>query len=222
MEGVRHRPSARTSPAASEGEVRGAGRGTLVRPTIPAAAGRVPPRPTRLTQQAGTFDKKAFIASVKTAIEAKSPKTLKEADEDRWGVGQGGRGQGRRWSRPGGPGKAGQQARDIEQATAAAGHLEVGAEAGHPDGPRAASGSAVCRSPPPVRSQAGAARAGQPRGRRRRSTRGGGRQRSSDEQLAESARAAVRAGCGRQAREVAAAHADTAPGEYRLAGCSRS
>jgi len=31
-------------------------------------------------QQAGTFDKKAFIASVKAAIEAKSPKTLKEAD----------------------------------------------------------------------------------------------------------------------------------------------
>ncbi len=32
-------------------------------------------------QQAGTFDKKAFIAAVKTAIEAKSPKTLKEADK---------------------------------------------------------------------------------------------------------------------------------------------
>ena len=31
-------------------------------------------------QPAGTFDKKAFIAAVKTAIEAKSPKTLKEAD----------------------------------------------------------------------------------------------------------------------------------------------
>lgn len=31
-------------------------------------------------QQAGTFDKVAFIASVKAAIEAKSPKTLKEAD----------------------------------------------------------------------------------------------------------------------------------------------
>src|SRR6185503_14860280 len=30
-------------------------------------------------QQPGTFDKKAFIAAVKTAIEAKSPKTLKEA-----------------------------------------------------------------------------------------------------------------------------------------------
>ena len=30
-------------------------------------------------QQAGTFDKKAFITAVKTAIEAKSPKTLKEA-----------------------------------------------------------------------------------------------------------------------------------------------
>ena len=32
-------------------------------------------------QQAGSFDKKAFIAAVKTAIEAKSPKTLKEADD---------------------------------------------------------------------------------------------------------------------------------------------
>ncbi|WP_175347886.1 phage tail protein [Cellulomonas humilata] len=31
-------------------------------------------------QQPGAFDKKAFIAAVKTAIEAKSPKTLKEAD----------------------------------------------------------------------------------------------------------------------------------------------
>lgn len=32
-------------------------------------------------QQAGTFDKKAFIAAVKTAIEAKAPKTLKEASD---------------------------------------------------------------------------------------------------------------------------------------------
>jgi hypothetical protein len=32
-------------------------------------------------QQAGSFDKKAFIAAVKQAIEAKSPKTLKEADD---------------------------------------------------------------------------------------------------------------------------------------------
>ena len=32
-------------------------------------------------QPAGTFDKKAFIAAVKAAIEAKSPKTLKEADD---------------------------------------------------------------------------------------------------------------------------------------------
>lgn len=31
-------------------------------------------------QQPGTFDKKAFIAAVKTAIEAKAPKTLSEAD----------------------------------------------------------------------------------------------------------------------------------------------
>ena len=32
-------------------------------------------------QQAGSFDKKSFIAAVKAAIEAKSPKTLKEADD---------------------------------------------------------------------------------------------------------------------------------------------
>ena len=32
-------------------------------------------------QPAGSFDKKAFIAAVKTAIEAKSPKTLQEADK---------------------------------------------------------------------------------------------------------------------------------------------
>ena len=32
-------------------------------------------------QQPGAFDKKAFIAAVKAAIEAKSPKTLKEADD---------------------------------------------------------------------------------------------------------------------------------------------
>ena len=32
-------------------------------------------------QQPGAFDKKAFVAAVKAAIEAKSPKTLKEADE---------------------------------------------------------------------------------------------------------------------------------------------
>jgi hypothetical protein len=35
---------------------------------------------TMEAQQPGTFDKKAFIAAVKAAIEAKSPKTLKEAD----------------------------------------------------------------------------------------------------------------------------------------------
>lgn len=35
---------------------------------------------TMNAQPAGSFDKQAFIAAVKTAIEAKSPKTLKEAD----------------------------------------------------------------------------------------------------------------------------------------------
>jgi hypothetical protein len=36
---------------------------------------------TMAAQQAGAFDKKAFIAAVKAAIEAKTPKTLKEADD---------------------------------------------------------------------------------------------------------------------------------------------
>jgi hypothetical protein len=36
---------------------------------------------TMEAQQPGTFDKKAFITAVKAAIEAKSPKTMKEADD---------------------------------------------------------------------------------------------------------------------------------------------
>ncbi|MGA8247572.1 MAG: hypothetical protein WB797_11760, partial [Nocardioides sp.] len=68
-------------------------------------------------QQAGTFDKKAFIASVKAAIEAKSPKTLKEADDYKESGKAGevkGEVQGLVTQ-----GKEG-QAEDIEQATAAA------------------------------------------------------------------------------------------------------
>ena len=66
-------------------------------------------------QQPGAFDKKAFIAAVKTAIEAKSPKTLKEADN--YKVREGRRGQGRGQ----GPRHRGKedQAKDVETATEA-------------------------------------------------------------------------------------------------------
>jgi hypothetical protein len=67
-------------------------------------------------QQAGTFDKKAFIAAVKTAIEAKSPKTLKEADEYKES-GKAGEVKGEIKGMVG-QGKEG-QAKDIETATAA-------------------------------------------------------------------------------------------------------
>ncbi|QNE21553.1 hypothetical protein F1D05_31070 [Kribbella qitaiheensis] len=68
-------------------------------------------------QQAGTFDKKAFIAAVKTAIEAKSPKTLKEADDYKES-GKAGEVKGDVKGMVG-QGKEG-QAKDIETATAAA------------------------------------------------------------------------------------------------------
>ena len=67
-------------------------------------------------QQAGSFDKKAFIAAVKTAIEAKSPKTLKEAD-DYTKSGKAGEVKGDVKGLVG-QGKQG-QAKDIETATAA-------------------------------------------------------------------------------------------------------
>src|SRR5262249_33245771 len=68
-------------------------------------------------QQAGSFDKKAFIAAVKTAIEAKSPKTLKEADDYK----EDGKAKEVKGDVKGlvTQGKEG-QAKDIEQATAAA------------------------------------------------------------------------------------------------------
>ncbi|TCN34597.1 hypothetical protein EV644_11985 [Kribbella orskensis] len=67
-------------------------------------------------QQAGAFDKKAFIAAVKTAIEAKSPKTLKEADNYKES-GKAGEVKGEIKGMVG-QGKEG-QAKDIETATEA-------------------------------------------------------------------------------------------------------
>ncbi|WP_216639957.1 hypothetical protein [Arthrobacter sp. QXT-31] len=67
-------------------------------------------------QQAGSFDKKAFIAAVKAAIEAKSPKTLQEADEyKKSGKAGEAKGQVKGLVTQGEEG----QAKDIEAATAA-------------------------------------------------------------------------------------------------------
>ena len=113
-------------------------------------------------QQPGAFDKKAFIAAVKAAIEAKSPKTLKEADNYKESGKAGevkGEVKGLVTS-----GKEG-QAKDIETATdAPPDQSKAVAEAGHPDGRRTARTGAAdpgrgCRT------QAGAGRADQPRGR---------------------------------------------------------
>ena len=67
-------------------------------------------------QQAGTFDKQAFIAAVKAAIESKSPKTLEEADEYKKS-GKGGQAKGEVKGLVS-QGKEG-QAKDIEAATEA-------------------------------------------------------------------------------------------------------
>ncbi len=66
-------------PAASKAKE---AQGAAVPPTgdIPGQA-QAAKADTMDAQQPGAFDKKAFIAAVKTAIEAKSPKTLKEADD---------------------------------------------------------------------------------------------------------------------------------------------
>jgi hypothetical protein len=67
-------------------------------------------------QQAGSFDKKAFIAAVKAAIESKSPKTLQEADEyKKSGKAGEAKGQVKGLVTQGKEG----QAKDIEAATAA-------------------------------------------------------------------------------------------------------
>ena len=84
-------------------------------------------------QQPGTFDKKAFIAAVKAAIEAKSPKTLKEADNYKSPARRGGQGRRQGSGRPGQRGP-GQGHRDSHRS--AAGPVEGGGQAGHADGAR--------------------------------------------------------------------------------------
>lgn len=161
-------------------------------------------------QQAGTFDKKAFIASVKTAIEAKSPKTLKEADDYRES-GKAGEVKGEVKGLVT-QGKAG-QSKDIEQATAAAPDTSksvpkpvtpMGPEQPGSAVPIPATGAVPKPAPPEqVNLEAGKQEVNQEMVDGE----------VSDEQLAESGEPQFE-----QAvvdKKEAAAHADTAPGEYR-------
>ena len=126
-------------------------------------------------QRPGTFDKKAFIAAVKAAIEAKSPKTLKEADNYK-SSGKAGEVKGEVKGLVT-QGKEG-QAKDIEAATEAPRRTSprrlpkpvtpMGPEQPAPGGADPGHGCGA---------QAGAGRAAQPRGRQAAGQPGDGRRR---------------------------------------------
>ena len=138
-------------------------------------------------QQPGAFDKKAFITAVKAAIEAKSPKTLKEADDYK-SSGKAGevKGEVKGLVSQGTEG----QAKDIETATEAPPDQSAAVPKPvtpmGPEEPGPGGRGAGCRRG----SQAGPAGAGEPRGRQARGEPGdgpGGRACGvTDEQLAQS------------------------------------
>ena len=204
---------------APAGRVEGqGGAGRRARPDRRRRPGRPRrPRSTRWTpSRPGTFDKKAFIAAVKAAIEAKSPKTLKEADDYKES-GKAGEVKGEVKGLVT-QGKEG-QAKDIETATdAPPGPVQGGAEAGHADGPGAA-GAGGADPGRGRRAQAGAGRAAQPRGRQaRRPTRRWPTREVTEPQLAQSNEPEFQQALAD--KKAAAAHADTAPGEFRAAGAA--
>ena len=125
-------------------------------------------------QQPGTFDKQAFIAAVKAAIEAKSPKTLEEADEYKKS-GKAGEAKGQVKGLVG-QGKAG-QAKDIEAATAAP--PDQSKAVPKPVTPMAQEQPGPSRAYPGHGggAQAGTGRAAQPRGRPAPGKPGDGRRR---------------------------------------------
>ncbi|WP_245233996.1 hypothetical protein [Mycobacterium sp. PS03-16] len=163
-------------------------------------------------QPAGTFDKKAFIAAVKAAIEAKSPKTLEEADSQaKAGGGKAGEVKGEVKGLVS-QGKDG-QTKDVATATAAAPDTSTSVpkpvtpmqpEAQGPAVAIPAAGAAPKPAPPEQLNLAA------------------GKQQANDEmagadvsekQLAESNEPEFEQAL--TDKKAAAAHADTAPGEYR-------
>ena len=161
-------------------------------------------------QQPGTFDKKAFIAAVKTAIEAKSPKTLKEAD-DYAKSGKAGevKGEVKGLVTQGKEGSA----HDIEAATAAAPDTSkavakpvtpMAAENAGPAPAIPATGAVPKPAPAEqVNLEAGKHEVGQEMAEAN----------VTDEQLAKSGEPEFQGALAD--KKAAAAHADTAPAEYR-------
>ena len=140
-------------------------------------------------QQPGTFDKKAFIAAVKAAIEAKSPKTLKEADNYKES-GKAGEVKGEVKGLVT-QGKEG-QAKDIEAATEAPpDQSKAVPKPVTPMGPEQP-GQAGADPGGRCGAEAGAARAAQPRGRQARGQQGDGRGRGHRDAARGVERAAVR------------------------------
>ena len=162
-------------------------------------------------QQAGSFDKKAFIAAVKAAIEAKSPKTLKEAD-DYTASGKAGevKGEvkglvtsGKRRGRP----------RTSRPPPGPAGPVQGGPEASHADGRGAAgAGGGDTRPRAPCLSRRRPSRSTWPPARIRSS------QEMADAEVTEPQLAQSNEPEFQQAladKQAAAAHADTAPAQFR-------
>jgi hypothetical protein len=161
-------------------------------------------------QQPGTFDKKAFISAVKAAIEAKSPKTLKEADEYKKS-GKAGEVKGDVKGLVG-AGKEG-QAKDIETATdappdqskAVAKPVTPMAPEEEAPAPAIPATGAVPKPAPPeqLNLEAGKHQANQEMGDAE----------IDEQQLAESGEPDFEQALAD--KKAAAAHADSAPGEFR-------
>jgi hypothetical protein len=161
-------------------------------------------------QKPGTFDKKAFIAAVKAAIEAKSPKTLKEADNYK-SSGKAGEVKGEVKGLVT-EGKQG-QAKDIEAATEAAPDQSkavpkpvtpMGPEQEAPAPPIPAAGAVPKPAPPEqLNLAAGKQQANQEMAEAE----------VTEPQLAQSNEPEFQQALAD--KKAAAAHADTAPGEFR-------
>jgi hypothetical protein len=161
-------------------------------------------------QQAGSFDKKAFIAAVKTAIEAKSPPTLKESD-DYAKSGKAGEVKGDVKGLVG-QGKQG-QAKDIETATAA--EPDTSKAIAKPVTPMAPENQSA---PPAIPGGGAAPKPAPPEQLNLEAGKRQANQEMSDAQVSEEQLAQSNEPDFQKAlsdKQTAAAHADTAPGEYR-------
>ena len=164
---------------------------------------------TMEAQKPGTFDKKAFITAVKAAIEAKSPKTLKEADDYK-SSGKAGEVKGEVKGLVT-EGKQG-QAKDMEAATGGARPVQGGSEAGYADGPGAGGAG---RADPGHRRRAKPA---PPEQLNLDAGKQQANQEMADAEVSEPQLAQSNEPEFQQAlddKKAAAAHADSAPGEFR-------